>query len=142
MKPSLIFYPVCAQVLLTFTVWVTLYVTRIGEMVRKRIKTQTLADGEKMAALLKAVVNPSDNFENLFEIPVLFYVAMLVIFQAGLVDSFYLIAGWSFVGLRVLHSLIHCTYNRVMHRFLAYALSTMMVWLIWARIGYQLVALV
>ena len=39
---------------------------------------------------------------------------------------------WGFVMLRGVHSFVHTTYNRVMHRFLAYAVSTLFVFAMWA----------
>jgi hypothetical protein len=138
MPQTQVLWPVVAQVALTFIVWIWLYVTRIGEMIRKGIKSQDLADGDRRDKLLKNVVNPSDNFENLFEVPVLFFAAMLAVHSAGLGDDVYAFLGWAFVVLRAAHSLIHCTYNRVLHRFVAYALSTIIVWVIWGKFAYQL----
>jgi hypothetical protein len=41
-------------------------------------------------------------------------------------------AAWAYVALRGLHSLIHVTYNRVVHRFLVYAASTLLLFGMWA----------
>ena len=87
---------------------------------------------------LKSAVNPSDNFENLFEMPVLFYVAALLIFVTGLTDPIYVFGAWAFVALRAIHSIVHCTYNKIMHRFYFYAASSIVLWLMWFRISYQL----
>jgi len=139
MESKAIFLPVCAQVCLTFAVWIWLYVTRLGTMKRKRIHPQVLADEKRSQELLKDVVNPSDNFENLFELPVLFYVAALVIFVTGLTDDLYILGAWAFVVFRVLHSLIHCTYNKIVHRFNAYLASSLVLWAMWIRIAIQLI---
>jgi hypothetical protein len=40
-------------------------------------------------------------------------------------------AAWAYVGLRALHSLIHVTYNRVVHRFLVYVASTLLLFGMW-----------
>jgi hypothetical protein len=40
-------------------------------------------------------------------------------------------AAWAYVALRSLHSLIHVTYNRVMHRFLVYVASTLLLFAMW-----------
>lgn len=139
MESRAIFLPVCAQVCLTFGVWIWLYVTRVGTMKRKRIHPQVLADEKRAQELLKDVVNPSDNFENLFELPVLFYVAALLIFVTGLTDGPYILGAWAFVALRALHSLIHCTYNKIMHRFYAYLASSLVLWVMWIRVAIQLI---
>lgn len=45
---------------------------------------------------------------------------------------------WSFVALRTAHSLIHVTYNRVVHRFAVYVLGTLCVFAMWALFAFQL----
>jgi hypothetical protein len=34
-----------------------------------------------------------------------------------------------------LHSLVHCTYNRVIHRFTAYLASSLVLMLMWIRLA-------
>jgi hypothetical protein len=80
------------------------------------------------------VTNPSDNFKNLFEIPVIFYALATYLLVTGQVDGIYLAAAWVFVGFRVLHSLVHCTVNIVMLRFYLYLASTLAVWFIAGRL--------
>jgi hypothetical protein len=46
---------------------------------------------------------------------------------------------WGYVLLRAVHSLVHTTYNRVMHRFLAYSVSTLFVFAMWALFVVDLV---
>jgi len=138
MNPKMIFYPLFGQVMLTILVWFYMYYERISEMKKKRVRTQDLADAGYAAATLKESVNSSDNLENLFEIPILFYVAIFVIFVLGLGDFIYLYLASAYVVLRAAHSVIHCTYNKVIHRFATYALSTLVLWAIWTRIGIQL----
>ncbi len=38
---------------------------------------------------------------------------------------------WGFVGLRVVHSAIHCTYNRVFHRLPVFAASFVLLVGLW-----------
>jgi hypothetical protein len=42
---------------------------------------------------------------------------------------------WIFVGLRALHSAIHCTYNRTLHRFGAYLASSLVLIAMWIRVA-------
>jgi hypothetical protein len=79
------------------------------------------------------VSNPSDNFKNLFEIPVVFYALTLYLYATSQVDSFYVNAAWIFVAFRVLHSAVHCTFNLVILRFYLYLFSTLAVWTIAVR---------
>jgi len=41
---------------------------------------------------------------------------------------------WLFVGLRVAHSAIQCSYNRVMHRFFAHILGAFVLWGLWGTL--------
>jgi hypothetical protein len=80
----------------------------------------------------------ADNFRNLFELPVLFYLAIVVAAQTGLVTIPVVVLAWLFVVLRVAHSWIQCTYNKVMHRFYVYCAGGTVLWVLWAVLGYGL----
>ena len=107
-------------------------------MHKKRIKPQALANHADGTKLLQSVIEPSDNFKNLFEIPVLFYVAIITVYVTQMVDVTFVILASVFVLFRYLHSLIHIGYNRVTHRFSVYIISTFTLWIIWLLIGYRL----
>lgn len=132
-KPILL--PLLAQVTLSFLVWIYLYITRIREMNHKGINPQQLAENGKKQTLLTESAGPSDNFRNLWEMPVLFYVAVLLSLVMLIQDELLVQLAWIFVALRTLHSLVHCTYNRVMHRFLAYFCSCLVLILMWYRLA-------
>lgn len=133
-----ILLPVLAQILLTFIVWLSLCSARVGTIVTKRLNPQLLADETQEKRILQGSINISDNFENLLEIPVLFFFAVFLIYQRNLVDTTYVTSAWLFVILRGVHSLIHCTYNKIRHRFFVYILSSVIVWAIWLRLATQL----
>jgi len=135
---KLIFIPLLAQVLLTAIVCSWMFKTRIAEMKRSRINPQKLATSAESVKLLKAVAGPADNFKNLFEIPILFYVAVITIYVTQMVDVLFLTLAGIFVLFRYIHSFIHITYNHVMHRFHAYLLSTITIWIMWVIIGIRL----
>ena len=128
--------PAIALVLLTAIVWVRLYVVRIGEIRRRRIDPQSLATSASAAQALQRV-QASDNFKNLFEVPVLFYALCAVLASAQNVSVFFVVGAWVYVALRYIHSFIHLTYNRVMHRFVVYVLSTVVLLTLWAVLGIQ-----
>ena len=134
MSQTAIFGPVFATLSLTFLVWVYLYVRRIRFITGNSLTPEQLAVPGALAELSPPEVsNPSDNFKNLFEIPVLFYVLALYLFVTNEVDATYLTAAWIFVAFRLLHSAVHCTINIVMLRFYLYLISTLAVWFIGAR---------
>jgi len=137
MNRDIILWPLAAMALLVFLVWCRMYLTRVREIRQRRIHPQALATRASARTELTDSIRVADNFANLFELPVLFYVAVLVLFVSDRVDGLYLALAWAFVALRVVHSLIHTTYNRVMHRFLVYVASAVPLWAIWMRIAVQ-----
>lgn len=137
MGNNAVFLPALAMVVLTFAVWWRMYFTRIGQMKRERIHPQAVATSAQAAAKLTDS-RAADNFRNLFELPVLFYLAVAVVAHAGLATTAVLALAWLFVALRVAHSWIQCTYNKVLHRFYAYVAGGMVLWVLWGVIAYGL----
>lgn len=137
MGTNAIFLPAVAMAALTFVVWLRMYFTRIGQMKRDRIHPQSVATSAQVTARLTDS-RAADNFRNLFELPVLFYLALVVAAQAGLATTTVAALAWLFVALRVAHSWIQCTYNKVMHRFYVYCAGGTVLWILWAVLGYGL----
>jgi hypothetical protein len=106
---------------------------RVLEMRRKRLHPQTAATSQTMAGRLEDV-QATDNFRNLFETPVLFYALVACAIGVSYVPPWLVIGAWCYFGLRVTHSIIHCTYNRVMHRLAVFALSFGLLVVLW--VGY------
>ena len=132
-----VFFPALAMVALTMIVWVRLYAVRIPEMRRLRIHPQSVATSAQKSARL-VDTRAADNFSNLFEVPILFYLALIVAYLTQQATPLVLGLAWVFVAGRVLHSLIQCSYNKVMHRFTVYVLSTCLVWVLWAVLAVVL----
>ena len=108
------------MVMLTFMVGVRLLWVRSAEMREKRVHPQAAATSVQIAAKLQNV-QAADNFKNLFETPVLFYALVAIAVGVQYTPNWLVAGAWLYVFSRIVHSLIHCTYNRVMHRFAAFA---------------------
>jgi hypothetical protein len=139
MATQAIWWPAVAMAALTFAVWWRMYAVRIGQMRRERIHPQAVATSAQATARLTDSA-AADNFRNLFELPVLLYLALAIAASAGVGNGAVLVLAWLFVALRVVHSAIHCSYNRVMHRFLAYAAGAMVLWVLWAVLAWRLLS--
>lgn len=137
MAPTAIFWPMIALVALTGVVWVRLYVVRLGEISEKKLAPQSIRNSVLGANAFERV-EASDNFKNLFEVPVLFYAVCLAIASTGHVTLLQLVLAWLFVASRALHSAIHLTYNVVMHRFYAYFFGVACVFTMWALFAASL----
>ena len=68
---------------------------------------------------------PAHNYMHLVEQPTLFYAVCfaLVLLHAG--GGYNPMLAWAYVGLRVLHSLVQMTSNRILYRFTLFALSSL-----------------
>jgi hypothetical protein len=135
-KPLLL--PLLLQVALTFAVWLRLYYARISEIQRKRIQPRTLATRNGRQGLLIDSEAASDNLMNLFEMPVLFYLAIVLALILMIQDPVLVAFAWLYVALRAVHSLIHITYNEVLHRFWAYFASSAALFVIWGRLAWHI----
>ena len=137
MAAKAILYPMLAMVALTAIVAVTMYRRRIAEMRTRRVHPQKLALSAQMASALEDT-RAADNFRNLFEAPVLFYVAMLTVYVTQITSPLYVGLAWIYVATRIAHSTIQCTYNRVMHRFLAFASGLLVLFALFGLIAVDL----
>ena len=136
MKQSAIFWPLTVQVLLTLVVAVRMYHARIAELRSRRIRPQELATSRGAASLEN--VAAADNFRNLFELPVLFFAVCPILYITNGVTPLQLTLAWAFVLLRIAHSSIHITYNRVIHRFRVFVLGMLCVFSMWAVFAIHL----
>lgn len=126
--------PMLAMMILTLLVWLYMFVSRVGFARKNKLDIEQFKTPADVQALIPGDESaPSNNFKNLFELPVLFYVVCLYLTVTLQVDSLYVNCAWVFVVLRVLHSLIHCSYNKVAHRFALYILSSIALWVMVVR---------
>lgn len=134
MNNEQILVPMLGMMVLTAAVWFVLYARRIPAMRKVGVPAQEYTTPDKGAALLPEEVSyPSNNFKNLFELPVLFYGLCLYLFVTQSAATADIYAAWLFLGFRVLHSAIHCTVNIVVARFAAYFAAALALWFMLGR---------
>ncbi|WP_372786124.1 MAPEG family protein [Phenylobacterium sp.] len=131
MDQHLIFAPMGALAFLTFSVLTLIPIRRFRAGAAGQIVSDDFKFGES-GNVPGHVSIPNRNYMNLLELPMLFYAGSLMFFVAGKVDGIVLATAWLYVALRVVHTLIHLTYNRVMHRLLPFALSNLVLIAYWA----------
>ncbi len=136
-KPLLL--PLLAQVLLTFIVLYILEQKRVNEIKKKKIDPQKTDLRSHAREVLKDAEAASDNYQNQFETPLLFYIAILLALSLLVQDWFIVALAWTYVGLRYIHSFIHITYNHVLHRFSVFVFSSVVLFALWARLGWIII---
>jgi len=75
---------------------------------------------------------------NLLELPMLFYVVGILLYVSGGASYLAIFLAWLYVALRIVHSLIHLTYNHVLHRLAAFTLSNVALVMLWVLAGVHL----
>ncbi len=125
---SPIIAPVVALVAWSLVIWCWMYVKRIPAMQAAKIDVKNLrgGSGADLKAVLPAQVQwPAENYNHLMEQPTIFYaiaLSLALIEQGG---GFNAQLAWAYVALRIAHSLVQVTVNRVIIRFGLFALSTL-----------------
>lgn len=123
MEANTILQPVIALGLWSGVMMIWMYVTRIPAIAGADIPEDDMGHPVGMSYLPSQVRRIADNYNHLFEQPTLFYATCLVIAVAGHVDATAVYAAWTFVVLRVVHSLVQATVNIVVLRFGIFVLS-------------------
>lgn len=75
------------------------------------------------------------HWDNLFELPTVFYVGCVSAYVLGAVTSAVLISAWVFAIGRTVQSLVHITYNNPNHRGAAFTLSFLGVMVMWGALA-------
>lgn len=135
-----ILLPMLCLIALTFFTLLYVYFSRISYLRSNKISAQRLQDRNGARQVLQPVSAPADHLNNLLELPPLFYIATILIWLLQLADNYYLFMAWLFVLLRFVHSTIHLSYNKVMHRFAAFSASSFVLILIWLRLSLDIVS--
>jgi hypothetical protein len=130
MPDPAILCPVFALAAWTGLVLLLILLFRVRAGVKREIRTDDFRFGES-ADVPPHVSIPNRNYMNLLELPVLFYVVCLMLYVSAGASPIAIRLAWAYVVFRVVHSLIHLTYNRVFHRLAAFALSNAALIALW-----------
>lgn len=130
-----ILQPVVALAAWTMVMWFWLYGTRIPALSAAKVNPDDLAhDPAMLTEVLPAPVRwKADNYNHLHEAPTVFYAVAIVLALVGQGDGLNAQLGWAYVVLRVIHSLIQATINRVMLRFAVFTVSSFVLMALVAR---------
>ena len=133
--------PVLVLVCWTLVMWIWMYATRIPAMQQAGIDPQEAAyPGTWAHRLRPGVRSVADNYNHLHEQPTIFYALMFFAAMTGGADSTALGLAWAYVILRVLHSLVQATINRVIVRFGIFATATLVLMALAVREVLRIVA--
>jgi len=124
-----ILHPVLALILLHAVILVLLVVVRIGSMRSLNLKFQDAKHTSELdsPAIPDYIRQIGANYNNLCEVPTVFYALIFYIWASGHVDSMHVWCAWAFFFSRVAHSLIQVTFNQVLIRFPVFFIGWLLI---------------
>lgn len=121
--------PVLVLIIWSLIMWCVMYMRRLPAMKKAGIDPQDAAFPGSLNVLPDPARAAADNYNHLMEQPTIFYALMFYLqvsgFAAG--DTMALRLAWAYVILRILHSLVQVTVNKVTVRFALFAISTVIL---------------
>jgi hypothetical protein len=133
LEPVQILKPMAALGALTFSVLLLIAFVRFRAGLQGKVTTEDFKLGESPRVPAEVAI-PNRNYLNLLELPTLFYAVCLALFVLEHVERIDVAIAWAYVGLRAVHSLVHLTYNNVRHRLAAFAISNIVLSMLWLRL--------
>jgi len=138
MMVQAILIPLFVQVALTFALWFGMATLRTRDIKGGAVDRRRIALGEPgWPARTTQFMN---SFANQFEVPVLFYVLVILLIVLRHADLLFVILAWIFVLSRIVHAGIHVTRNEVLWRGQAYGLGAIVLFVMWVMFAVEILA--
>ena len=131
-----IYLPVLGLIGWTFVMWVWMYATRIPAMQKAEIDVDEISRTGASLELPPEVSRVADNYNHLHEQPTIFYALAITSGLLGAGDGIQVMLAWSYVMLRIIHSLVQATKNVIMVRFSLFALGSVVLFVMFVRTVY------
>jgi len=118
--PSLdIIAPMLVQVALMLLITLWLAWARVGSVVRGKVDMIDVAENGWQGW----IKNAGDNYSNNYEAPILFFVLCFIFLileistHVNVIGTTTVIVAWFFVVIRILHAIVHLSFNHILIRF-------------------------
>lgn len=124
-------YPAFALVVLKVIILMRMFLLRVSNLKKGNVSPHYFKHYSGEHNLTREAVYTARNFDNLFQLPTLFYftVAMIIFFKVK--SNVALVLTWAFVATRYAHSLIHVTKNRLNQRASIYGFGWIIIIALW-----------
>ncbi|MEE1611588.1 MAPEG family protein [Microvirga sp. CF3016] len=138
MSITAILLPVYVQVALTVLLLLWMGSSRLGTLRTGQVKVKDIALGERNWPT--RILQIQNAYHNQFELPVLFYVLVVLALITRKADMLFVVMSWMFVASRLVHAAIHTTSNKVSHRFMAFVVGVLVLAAMWVIFGIRVLA--
>jgi hypothetical protein len=138
MSLQAVLLPLFVQVALTFGLVGRLAILRTRALDRREVRVGDIALGQK--AWPERILKIGNSFQNQLELPVLFYVLVILALIAHKADLIFVILSWAFVASRLVHAFIHTGSNVVHLRGAVYGAGMFVLIVMWVIFAVQVLA--
>lgn len=138
MSVAAILSPVFALLVLTFTLFARMALSRVGSIKAGETKMRTIALGND--AWPDKVKQINNAFHNQLELPFLFYFLVGFAMATKKADLLFVIMSWAFVAARYAHAWVHVTSNNVTTRFNLFGLGAFVLIAMWIIFAIRILA--
>ena len=123
--------PMFAMLMLTLAIAILAVIVRIKSVTSSVVKISyyRVMQGQDVPDM---VTRSTRCFNNQFEVPILFYIVSTLFVALNIASILAIILAWCFVLMRILQTVIHLTYNNVIHRMLCFWTGFLVVLAMWA----------
>ena len=136
MTIQMVLLPVFVQVALTFALLLWMASVRTGSIRRGETKIRDTALGQP--AWPPKATQISNCYDSQFQIPLLFYVLVILAWITRQADLVFVVMAWIFVLARLAHAYIHTTSNHVPTRFRVFALGVFVLLIMWIYFAFKI----
>jgi len=136
-RSELLIAPMIALFALTALVWLIMVVVRNLAVIRGDTSIRYFSDFKSDAPSDDRLERPARTFNNLMQVPTLFYVICILMLVVKETDNAQIILAWIFVAFRYFHAIIYIAVNWVPYRFATWASSSITLGVIWFRFAAQ-----
>jgi hypothetical protein len=137
MSPNAIFMPMGVLAFWTFAVLLLIPFRRFRAGFAGKITSDDFKFGES-SNVPGHVTIPNRAMMNLLELPILFYVVCLMFFVTGTADVLTIQIAWVYVAFRLAQTIVHVTYNNVIHRLTMFAVSNFVLVGLWLKFFFPM----
>ena len=136
MTVQMILAPVFVQVALTFALLFWMASVRRESLTRGETKIRDIA--LRQQAWPAKATQISNCYDSQFQIPLLFYVVVILALVAKSADLIFVVLSWIFVLARLAHAYVHTTSNHVPTRFNVFAVGVLVLLIMWIWIAVKI----
>ena len=138
MSLPMVLLPVFVQVFLTFAVLLWMARARVNAVKTKQVRVADIALGQR--AWPAKVQQISNSYHSQLQVPVLFYVLVVLAIVTHSADLLFVVLSWIFVLSRLVHAYIHTSSNYVPNRFNAFAVGVITLLAMWVIFAVHILA--